>query len=81
MRDNYDEIAFKAVTYPILDKLQKRVDELWVYQMKDDCEDNFNFLIEWIEKLDDVSRTARKSIDEYVASLGYQVIDKPAPDQ
>lgn len=81
MLDNHDEVAFKAVTYPIIAKLQRVSDELWIYQMKEDCEENFNFLLDWMEKLASVNRTSRSSIEEYVASLGYHLVDNPASEQ
>ena len=37
MLDNYDEIAFKAVTYPVIVALQNAADELSVAQVKEDC--------------------------------------------
>ena len=40
MLDNYEEIAFKAVIYPVAVALYNLADELSVFQVKKDCEDN-----------------------------------------
>ncbi len=72
MLDNYDEIAFKAVTYPIAIALYNLADELTAFRVKDDCEDNY-----WIEKLDRITRTAHENIESYTAQLGYHVVNSP----
>lgn len=77
MLDTPDEIAFKAITYPIIMALQKAIDELSVFQVKEDCEDNSLFLIDWIELLDNITRNAHQSIEEYIAPLGYHVVETP----
>ena len=77
MLDNYDEIAFKAVTYPVIVALQNVADELSVAQVKEDCEENCLYLLDWIEKLDSIIRTAHESIESYIAPLGYHVVNTP----
>ena len=71
MLDNYDEIAFKSITYPVIVALQKAIDELSVVQVKEDCEENCMFLINWIEELDWIVRAAHESIESYTKPLGY----------
>ena len=74
MLDNFDEIAFKAVTYPIIVELYKAADELAVVQAKEDCEQNCAFLFDWIKSLDTITRFAHQSIENYTAPLGYHVV-------
>lgn len=77
MLDNYEEIAFKAVIYPVAVALYNLADELSVFQVKKDCEDNCMFILDWIDKLDSVTRTAHESIEGYTAQLGYHVVNIP----
>ena len=77
MLDSYDEISFKAVTYPVAVELYKLADELTTRQVKEDCEDNCLFLIDWIEKLDKACRSAHQSVEGYIAPLGYHVVEAP----
>lgn len=77
MLDNYEEIAFKAVTYPVAVALYNLADELTVFQVKQDSEDNCMFILDWIDKFDSVTRTARESIEGYTARLGYHVENIP----
>ena len=81
MLDNYDEIAFKAVTYPIIVALYKVADELSVLQSNEDNEKNCMLLVSWLETLDNLHRFAHQLIEDHVASLGVQVIDNPVPEE
>ena len=81
MLDNYDEIAFKAVTYPIIVTLYKAADELSVLQSSEDNEENCMVLLSWLETLDNLHRFAHQLIEDHVASLGVQVIDNPVPEE
>lgn len=77
MLDNYNEIAFKSVTYPVIIALQKAIDELSVAQVKEDCEENCMYLLDWIEQLDNITALAHQSIEGYIAPLGYHVVNTP----
>lgn len=77
MLDNYDEISFKAVTYPVAVALYNLADELTAFRVKDDCEDNCMFLLDWIDRLDRITRTTHENIESYTAQLGYHVVNSP----
>ena len=77
MLDNYEEIAFKAVTYPVVVSLCNLADELTAFCVKDDCEDNCMFLLDWIDRLDKITHTAHEIIEDYTAQLGYHVVNSP----
>ena len=80
MIDNYDEIAFKAVTYPIIIALYKAADELSVVEAKEDCEDNCMSLLSWMDKLDAISRYAHQTVESYISPLGYHVMEQQLPE-
>ena len=73
--DSYEEIAFKAVVYPIIKSLYDASDELSAAQVKEDCEENCLFFLDWIERLETITRSARKNIEDYTAQLGYNVVN------
>lgn len=68
-------IAFKSIVAHIVNDLYNIADELADVQIEQDYEDNALSLIDWIEKLDNVTRNAHKSIEKYIAPLGYHVIN------
>ena len=74
---NYEEIAFKAITYPVAVALYNLADELTAFQVKKSCEDNCMFLLDWIERLDTITRAAHENIEDYTARLGYHVMETP----
>lgn len=77
MLDNYEAIMFKAVADRVAIALYDLVDELTAFQVKQDSEDNCMFILDWIDKLDSVARTAHESIEGYTARLGYHVENIP----
>lgn len=77
MLDNYEAIMFKVVTDRVAIALYDLTDELTAFQVKQDSEKNCMFILDWIDKLDSVTRTAHKSIEGYTARLGYHVVETP----
>lgn len=80
MLEKYDEMVFKAVTYPIVNALYEAADELSVIEAKEDCEDNCASLLNWMDKIEAVNNYAHQRIEDYIASLGYHVTEQQLPD-
>ena len=68
-------IAFKSIATPIITALRNVADELADVQIRQDYEDNALLFLDWIEKLDTVTRNAHQSIEDYIAPLGYHVVE------
>ena len=68
-------ITFKSIATPIITALRNVADELADVQIRQEYEDNALLFLDWIEKLDTVTRNAHQSIEDYIAPLGYHVVE------
>lgn len=74
MLDNYDELCFKSVAYPIAIMLDDLADDF----AKMNCKDNVSTLERFIElnkKLKGVTKLADDKIRELLGDFGYQFLE------